>query len=57
MNIKFYMICCNSCAVGTYHKIKAKDVQITLNLEKNEYIFEAICPVCSNELYSTRSMR
>ena len=54
MNIEFYRMCCNSCAVGTYHIIKAEKVQITLDLETNQYIFEAVCPICGNKLLSAR---
>ena len=53
MVINEYILYCNDCG---WVCVPADDVKITLDLQKEEYIFKATCPQpkCYEEIYNTR---
>lgn len=54
MKVDTYILHCSKCNPSGFRLIKANKVKITLDLNKDEYVFDATCPKCKGKIYNRR---
>ena len=54
MKIRAYKLHCRFCTPSRFVVVDADNVLIAVDLEKDEYVFDAICPECESKIVNRR---
>lgn len=57
MEIFKYRLHCSKCNPSRFVEVHSGNVEVTADLEKDEYIFSAICPECDHRIINKRPMK